>query len=86
MKQIGNAFKLIALRIQLVLIVGLAGGVTTFLVAVSYPNSNASIIIGLLVSAFNLIAIWRLAWDLLDISNEISEIEKAPTEVRAHIF
>ena len=42
MKQIGNAFKLIALRIQLVLIVGLAGGVTTFLVAVSYPNSNAS--------------------------------------------
>ena len=82
MKQIGNAFKLIALRIQLVLIVGLTGGVTSFLVAVSYPNSKASIIIGLLVSAFNFIAIWRLAWDLLDISNEISEIEKAPTEVR----
>jgi len=58
------------------------GGVTSFLVAVSYPNSKASIIIGLLVSAFNFIAIWRLAWDLLEISNEISEIEKAPTEVR----
>ena len=73
MKQIGDAFKLIGLRIQLVLIVGLAGGITTFLVAISYPNSNASIIIGLLVFAFNFIAIWRLAWSLWDIGSEISE-------------